>query len=379
MATPKDPFASFTDPRTGKAMLVPQGKAPIGTPFRVSEGIDPTTGMTASGDASNRFRGYVAPDGGGFGSAKGRQGFETVTGVSADKLGLGADAGDDAFDAFTKQFSGIANRDKASIDQGLASDNDFLKRTANAYKFGRGSQGLTDDEYARVQKGEDINAPQFDFTAANAVAAERERTDTLAAASAPRKPVDPYGRNEATTATANVIKPGQNRMAQTSPIASDSLLQPDNPFSAFAPRNPLVGQAPVGSVITSQAPTFDFGNAAGPANTPMADAMTGPGPGGPLDGGGGGNPVDTGFTPPGPPTDRGSVPTLSNGFTPIAGVPSAPVGMAGGFGGFGNRMARGTAARRGTGRFDRYRKMKDVGNGFGGGSSGLPSGGAFAL
>ncbi len=370
MAPPQDPFASFTDPVTGKPMLVPQGKAPAGVPYRVSEGIGPN-GRTASGDASNAFRGYVSPDGGGFGSAKGRAGFEGISGVSADKLGDTSGYSDADWTNMNRAFSGIANRDDATIDAGLTSGNDFLKRTATAYKLGRGSEGITDDEFAKFQTGGlDALAPapvdSRSNAAADALAAEQ-------AANAPRPKrinADPYGRKDAATSASNVIKPGQDRMNVTDPFA-DFQAPP-------APRPPTMTNLLAPGAGAALPPTPADAQAGVPGAVPFTGTMA------------------TEFAPedrstPPPPTDT-AVPEGGQPITEtmegLGGFPvstfggSAPVGSAGGIMGTMSKVLnRAQRAKRPTGLFDRYRKMSQVA---GAGrpqapTPGLPSGGAFAL
>lgn len=319
-----DPFASFIDPNTGQPSLVPQSQAPKGIPYFLSAGIDPATGATPEGDVFNQFRGYVGPQGGGFGSGPGsRTAFESLSGVSADKLGDTSGWTPDQWNAVTRQFGGIANRDPASIDAALASDNPFIQRTAAAYKSGRGGEGLTDAEFARFQQGglDALNAPP--------AAAAPASAPPPASADAPPVDADPFGRFDTPASPRHgVITPAYEAQlrARAMPTAAIPADQPD-PFAPFTPQLAAPGSVTPFSAPTSR-PTFNTGVA--PANTPPA---VDPAP--PLNDG-------VAAAPPGSVITEsaqnmvGGVPVAqSAGF---AGAPSwggsAPFSGGGGFGGF---------------------------------------------
>jgi hypothetical protein len=114
--------------------------APLaGTQFYKSESLSPDATSTTTGDVFNAFKGYVSPDGGSFGggpsadTSAARTAWESLSGVSGDKLGdtSGWDTG--KWDAMRKTFGGIANKDKDTTLGALQSDNPFVKETAQRY------------------------------------------------------------------------------------------------------------------------------------------------------------------------------------------------------------------------------------------------------
>lgn len=247
-APPGGGYASYRDPVTGRPVLAPVANAPVGIPYRLSAGVDPTTGRTPQGDAFNPFRGYVAPEGGGFGAGSGsRTAFESLTGVSADKLGDTSRFTPADWQTITRQFGGIANGDKASVEAGLTAQNPFLRRTAAAYALGRGSAGLSDADFAKYEQG---GLGAFAPSDAPAPSGVPPAVDP-----APSGPAAPdfnafSGRFDSPTAASHVITPASEAAFNAARSAFENFrpsapqpgatmpTTPPNPFQPFAAAPP---------------------------------------------------------------------------------------------------------------------------------------------
>ena len=139
-------------------------KTPAGTTGYRSAPLNASGTATSDGDASNPFRGYVSADGGRFGAgpakdrAEALSYLEGISGVQADKFGFTGQESAADIDAIRKTMAGIANGDRASIEAGLSHANPFVKRTAQAYDLGYGSQGLGDVDYATEKARQKLGA-----------------------------------------------------------------------------------------------------------------------------------------------------------------------------------------------------------------------------
>lgn len=220
---------------SGRPRSAKSAAAVPGMPGYVSESINPATGMTASGDVFNRFRGYVGPQGGTFGTPADRAGFESLSGVSADKLGDTSGYGDADWARVNRTFGGIANRDAATIDAGLSDPNAFVRRTAAAYKLGRGSEGLSDADFAKFEQG---GIKAFDAPAPAAVAQPaRARAPALEPEADPFHG-DPFGQFAKPTDANTVITPERERAIRAyQEKRAMNNLQPNvlDPFAPFLP------------------------------------------------------------------------------------------------------------------------------------------------
>lgn len=256
----------------GRARTAKNSAAVPGQVGYESAALSPDRTRTSQGDAFNAFRGYVGPDGGSFGTNADRGGFETLAGVSADKLGDTSGYGAADWANINRQFGGIANRDQGSIDAGLKSDNPFLRRTAAAYSLGRGSEGLSDEDFAKFEAGgADALAPApVDFSRAYAQSAAEE-----AAAPKAQAPADPWGRFEDPTAVSNVIKPGQDRLSPRTPPVQQPTADPFAPFMPNISPGQQVGQNPGVSFLPGGIQPTTFGGQEGqPAAPPPGVTFT---------------------------------------------------------------------------------------------------------
>jgi len=228
-------------------------QVPIGTPGvagYASDQLLPSGQGTASGDVFNQFKDYTGPQGGTFGGGPSadaeaaRKAWESVSGVSGDKLGdtSGWDAG--KWDATRRTFGGIGNNDKQTTLDALTSDNPYIKETAQRYAQNNGW-----GEPAIPTPGKVIPAPGgVDLSA-----------------TAPEAPLDLYGRQDAATSNRPVMKASdtfaslqeqaRQRMATpqlTTPSATvPTAPVPTDPFSQFG----ALPQAPQGTGAP-MAPTF---------------------------------------------------------------------------------------------------------------------------
>jgi hypothetical protein len=236
----------------------------VGVPGYLSSALLPSGEGTAEGDVFNQFRGYKGPQGGEFGGGPSadpqaaRRAWESVSGVSGDKLGdtSGWDAA--KWDDARRTFGGIANRDKDTTLGALTSDNQFVKDTANRYATENGwLEGI----------GPARPVPSVPTGAAG--------PDTPAELSLEQ--LDIYGRNDTPTSTRPVMKASdtfeslqaqaRQRMAtpqMTSPTAKlpDTGTVPQNPFDQFnatgAPA-PQTAGAPVPTTFAADTPPPDEG------------------------------------------------------------------------------------------------------------------------
>lgn len=139
-------------PAVAPQPATPQAPSPFATPYTAGSGLN-TANPNAT--ATNPFAGYVSPDGGSFGARYGgdaagaRTQFESVSGVTADRIGLPNLTGQD-YDRYTRLFGGIASRDPQAIAAGLSDPSPWVREVAQSYSDGRGSAGPT---------GPVVNAP----------------------------------------------------------------------------------------------------------------------------------------------------------------------------------------------------------------------------
>lgn len=175
---PAGPAGPTQDPTT-TAAKTPNNPA---DPSTWVNGVDPSTphfdsaqlianqaggNMTAQGDSTNAFKGYVDPTGGGtFGlGANATQADQigwlkgTVSPENFAKFGDLTSQSPAQLKSLRDQMSSIGNGDPAAVDKAIAdpSANPFLKETALAYKLGYGSAGLpkgmtVDQAQAQVAK-----------------------------------------------------------------------------------------------------------------------------------------------------------------------------------------------------------------------------------
>lgn len=230
-------FASFRNPATGEAIL--SKDAPTGIPYYQSAGVDKTTGMSTQGDVFNPFRGLVSPEGGTFGGAgaANRGGFESLSGVSADKLGDTSSYTPADWANVNHIFGGIANGDKATRISAAQSDNPFIRDTARAYLSGSGSQGFDQSAWDAFTKANP--------TWAGATAATPTPTSPMAT-------TDPFAQFGAPPApTGDPMNPDMQPNAGVS-------FQPSSAFLRSAPTGPLL-PTDLGGQTSSTPGTFGLG------------------------------------------------------------------------------------------------------------------------
>lgn len=257
----------------GQPQAAASSSAVPGQAGYVSEGIDPKTGRTGSGDVFNAFKGYVGPQGGTFGAgAPGRSAFEGISGVSADKLGDTANWTPEQWAATTKHFGGIANGDQASIDAGLTSDNQFLKDTATAYKGGYGSQGIEAMNRDAPIKAANEKAFQ-DLIAKGNADAKNAPSDSEPSAPAPESFDEFAGRNDSPTAAGHVITPASQAARATRRAAAQTASLPSSPTFSKAPM--AINPAPAAPATTAPGLAAAFAPFGAPSSGGPAPQGTG--------------------------------------------------------------------------------------------------------
>jgi hypothetical protein len=236
------PASGAPRPASPQVLTTASGKqvstGTVGVPGYLSSALLPSKEGTVDGDVFNQFRGYVGPQGGTFGGGASadpqaaRRAWESVSGVSGDKLGdtSGWDAA--KWDDARRTFGGIANRDKDTTLNALKSDNQFVKDTANRYATENGwLEGVGP-------------ARPVPVVPSGPVPPNNSSEDDLASA----VPSDIYGRTDSPLSTRPVMKASdtfeslqaqaRQRMAtpqMTSPTAKlpSTGTVPQNPFDQF--------------------------------------------------------------------------------------------------------------------------------------------------
>ena len=209
---------------------------------------DPLTGQTRTpqGDAFNAFRGYVGPQGGGFGSVD-------KSGLDYSDPNLRTNTGELYSDHLKRTQAAIAANERQNIESEAAAQT----------KYG---DGKSSPEYAATLRA---NAEQ-----ARLQQIEDARTDTPGGVDyvPPGGPVDsdPFGRFDAPTAANRVITPASEARLRTQREAAMALpnVAPPDPFASFQPPRPAVPGAPSAELFGGQPMNTVAGDLPAPSPVP---------------------------------------------------------------------------------------------------------------